>query len=191
MPYRAWNKAPVDTKRRYFELIRQGVGGAGASRRVGVSLSCGSLWFIDAGSVTFIDKPISSRYLTQEDRIEIADGLAAGEPVWSSPACVDTLMCPGFRGVGGLESVSARWGLGLGLWSCGQPGGLSKGCGQLAVHSPSCPQVVSCRVVIRLVFDWCEHIQGAVASSGVVPDLDVVVDRGGEFDAGLPALAVQ
>ena len=86
-------------------------------------------------------------------------------------------MCPGFRGVGGLESVSARWGLGLGLWSCGQPGGLSKGCGQLAVHSPSCPQVVSCRVVIRLVFDWCEHIQGAVASSGVVPDLDVVVDR--------------
>jgi IS30 family transposase len=31
--------------------------------------------------VTFIDKPISGRYLTQDDRIEIADGLAAGEPV--------------------------------------------------------------------------------------------------------------
>jgi hypothetical protein len=30
-----------------------------------------------------------------------------------------------------------------------------------------------------------------VASSGVVPALDVVVDRTGEFDAGLPALAVQ
>jgi transposase, IS30 family len=39
------------------------------------------LWFIDAGSVRFIDTPISSRYLTQNDRIEIADGLAAGEPV--------------------------------------------------------------------------------------------------------------
>jgi transposase, IS30 family len=39
------------------------------------------LWFIDAGSVRFIDIPISSRYLTQDDRIEIADGLAAGEPV--------------------------------------------------------------------------------------------------------------
>ena len=29
----------------------------------------------------FIDKPINPRYLTQDDRIEIADGLAAGEPV--------------------------------------------------------------------------------------------------------------
>jgi IS30 family transposase len=81
MPRWAWNKAPAATKRRYFELIRQGASGASASQRVGVSLSCGSLWFIDAGSVAFIDKPISSRYLTQDDRIEIADGLAAGEPV--------------------------------------------------------------------------------------------------------------
>jgi hypothetical protein len=39
------------------------------------------LWFIDAGSVNFIDKPISTRYLTQNDRIEIADGRKAGEPV--------------------------------------------------------------------------------------------------------------
>ena len=83
MPHLAWNKAPADTKRRYFELIRQGASGAAASRRVGVSLSCGSLWFVDAGSTAFIEKPISSRYLTQEDRIEIADGLAAGEPVKS------------------------------------------------------------------------------------------------------------
>lgn len=86
MAYRAWNKAPSDTKRRYFELIRQGASGTAASERVGVSLSCGSVWFIDAGSVTFIDKPISTRYLTQEDRIEIADGLAAGEPVKSIAA---------------------------------------------------------------------------------------------------------
>ncbi|WP_442880319.1 helix-turn-helix domain-containing protein [Arthrobacter sp. S2(2024)] len=28
-----------------------------------------------------VDKPISRRYLTQDDRIEIADRLAAGEPV--------------------------------------------------------------------------------------------------------------
>jgi Ketopantoate reductase PanE/ApbA C terminal len=81
MPYRAWNKVPSDTKRRYFELIRDGASGMAASQRVGVSLSCGSVWFIDAGSVTFIDKPINSRYLTQDDRIEIADGLAAGGPV--------------------------------------------------------------------------------------------------------------
>lgn len=86
MAYRAWNKAPAAVKRRYFELIRQGASGAAASQQVGVSLSCGSLWFIDAGSVTFIDKPISSRYLTQDDRIEIADGLAARESVKSIAA---------------------------------------------------------------------------------------------------------
>ncbi len=81
MPRGGHNRAPVETKRRYFALIRQGASGAQASSQVGVSLSCGSVWFIDAGSVTFIDAPISSRYLSQDDRIEIADGLAAGEPV--------------------------------------------------------------------------------------------------------------
>ena len=81
MPRWAWNKAPTDTKRHYFELIRRGASGSAASQQVGVSLSCGSLWFIDAGSVSFIDKPISSRFLNQDDRIEIADGLAAGESV--------------------------------------------------------------------------------------------------------------
>jgi IS30 family transposase len=75
------NKMPRGIKRRYFELIRTGMSGSEAASAVGVSLSCGSLWFIDAGSVRFIDTPISSRYLTQDDRIEIADGLAAGEPV--------------------------------------------------------------------------------------------------------------
>lgn len=68
-------------KRRYFELIRTGMSGSAASERVGVSLSCGSLWFIDAGRVNMIEKPISRRYLTQDDRIEIADGLARNEPV--------------------------------------------------------------------------------------------------------------
>lgn len=77
----AWNKSAAGVKRRYFEFIRQGLSGSAASQEVGVSLSCGSLWFIDAGSVKFIDTPISGRYLTQDDRIEIADGLAAGESV--------------------------------------------------------------------------------------------------------------
>lgn len=66
-------------KRRYFELIRQGLSGSAASQKVGVSLSCGSLWFIDAGSVSVIEKPISSRYFNQGDRIEIAEGLASRE----------------------------------------------------------------------------------------------------------------
>ena len=50
---------------------------------VGVSPSCGSLWFIDAGRVDFVERPISARSLSQDDRIEIADGLAADEPVKS------------------------------------------------------------------------------------------------------------
>jgi transposase, IS30 family len=81
MPRYAPNKMPAAVKRRYFELIRTGLSGSEAAKRVGVSLSCGSLWFIDAGSVSFVDTPISSRYLSQDDRIEIADGLARGEPV--------------------------------------------------------------------------------------------------------------
>jgi IS30 family transposase len=73
-------------KRRYFELIRAGVRGARAAAEVGVSLSCGSLWFIDAGSVNYVDTPISTRYLSQDDRIEIADGLVRGEQVKSIAA---------------------------------------------------------------------------------------------------------
>ncbi|MBC9003967.1 IS30 family transposase [Micromonospora aurantiaca (nom. illeg.)] len=81
MPRYAPNKMPAVVKRRYFELIRTGLSGAAAAQRVGVSLSCGSLWFIDAGRVSFVERPISPRYLSQDDRIEIADGLARGEPI--------------------------------------------------------------------------------------------------------------
>jgi IS30 family transposase len=73
---------PTGVKRRYFELIRQGLKGAEAARRVGVSTSCGSLWFIDAGRVIVPEPgPISSRFVSQDDRIAIADGLRAGTPV--------------------------------------------------------------------------------------------------------------
>jgi transposase, IS30 family len=81
MPRYAPNKMPAAVKRRYFELIRTGLSGSAAAQEVGVSLSCGSLWFIDAGRVSFIEPAISPRYLSQDDRIEIADGLAQGEPV--------------------------------------------------------------------------------------------------------------
>lgn len=86
MPRYAPNKMSTDVKRRYFELIRAGVRGARAAQEVGVSLSCGSLWFIDAGSVSYVEAPISGRYLSQDDRIEIADGLAWGEQVKSIAA---------------------------------------------------------------------------------------------------------
>jgi IS30 family transposase len=81
MPRYAPNEMPAALKRRYFELIRTGLSGSEAAKRVGVSLSCGSLWFIDAGRVSFIETPISPRYLSQDDRIEIADGRSRGEPV--------------------------------------------------------------------------------------------------------------
>ncbi len=81
MPRYAWNKSPTAVKRRYFQLIRTGLAGAAAAERVGVSLSCGSLWFIDAGQVTFVETPISPRFLSQDDRIEIADGLHRGDAV--------------------------------------------------------------------------------------------------------------
>src|SRR3954452_25113164 len=81
MPRHAHNKMPAAVKRRYFELIRAGLSGSAAAQQVGVSLSCGSLWFIDAGRGSFVETPISPRYLSQDDRIEIADGRARGEPV--------------------------------------------------------------------------------------------------------------
>jgi hypothetical protein len=41
------------------------------------------------------------------------------------------------------------------------------------------------------VFGRGAHAEGAVASAGVVPVLDVVVDGGRELDAGLPAATVE
>ncbi|MGW6391204.1 IS30 family transposase [Streptomyces sp. NPDC055103] len=82
MPKYAPNKLPSSVKKRYFELLREGYKGAAAARLVGVSTSCGSLWFIDAGSMIVPDPgPISPRFLTQDDRIAIADGLQTGLPV--------------------------------------------------------------------------------------------------------------
>ena len=79
MPRYAPNKMPTAVKKRYFELIRSGMKGAAAARVVGVSTSCGSLWFLDAGGVILdAPQPISPRFLTQDDRIAIADGLHAG-----------------------------------------------------------------------------------------------------------------
>jgi hypothetical protein len=65
MPRGGANRASVAVKRRsYFQLIRQGLRGAAAARQVGVSTSCGSLWFIDAGGVMIHDPgPVSARFL--------------------------------------------------------------------------------------------------------------------------------
>ncbi|MFI5775450.1 transposase [Streptomyces sp. NPDC051658] len=81
MPKYAPNRFPTQMKSRYFELIRSGLKGAAAARQVGVSTSCGSKWFIEAGSVNIPDEPVSSRFLTQDERIAIAEALHVGTPV--------------------------------------------------------------------------------------------------------------
>lgn len=82
VPRSAHNKMPTSVKKRYFELLREGYRGAAAARVVGVSTSCGSVWFLDAGGMIVADRgPISPRFLTQDDRIAIADGLHAGHSV--------------------------------------------------------------------------------------------------------------
>lgn len=81
MPRYAPNKMSARVKRRYFELIRCGVRGSVAASEVGVSVSCGSVWFVEAGQVHLIERQINQRYLNRDDRIEIADGLAAGRSV--------------------------------------------------------------------------------------------------------------
>src|SRR5690349_25027989 len=83
-------------------------------------------------------------------------GALARYETWSGPGLTDSLICPGFCGLGMLESG-----------------------GDLLL------------LVLVLVFAGCEHVQGAVTSLGVVPDLDVVMDRGGELDACLPSSAVE
>ncbi|WSQ55700.1 IS30 family transposase [Streptomyces sp. NBC_01217] len=85
-------------KRRYFELLREGLMGAAAAREVGVSTSCGSLWFIDAGSMLVPDPgPISPRFLTQDDRIAIADGLHAKQPVKEIAASIGKSLSTVYR----------------------------------------------------------------------------------------------
>src|SRR3982074_310229 len=80
MPRGGSNQMPGSVKKRYFELVREGHMGAAAAPRGGVSTSCGSLWFLDAGGVMISDPgPISPRFLDQDDRIAIADGLRAGQ----------------------------------------------------------------------------------------------------------------
>ncbi|WP_327249830.1 IS30 family transposase [Streptomyces sp. NBC_01320] len=81
MPKYPPNRLPLSVPKEYFELRRGGLKGAAAARRVGVSTSAGSLWFIKAGRMLLPDKPIDDRYLTQDDRITIAEGLLAGRTV--------------------------------------------------------------------------------------------------------------
>jgi transposase, IS30 family len=89
MPRGGHNKMPVAVKKRYMELLREGYKGAAAARVVGVSTSLGSNWFLEAGGMLVADPgPISPRFLSQDDRIVIADGLQAGVDVQEIAASI-------------------------------------------------------------------------------------------------------
>ncbi|MFC9156230.1 hypothetical protein ACFTT0_14770 [Streptomyces bauhiniae] len=83
------NKMPSSVKKRYFELLRDGYTGAAAARVVGVSASCGSNWFTEAGSMTVPDaRSISPGFLIQNDRIAITHGLLAKQTVQEIAASI-------------------------------------------------------------------------------------------------------
>lgn len=110
MPRYAPNKLPTSVKKQYFELVRQGWKGAAAARVVGVSTSCGSLWFLDAGGVLIPDPgSISPRFLTQDDRIAIADGLHAGQDVKEIAATIGKSFQTVYREIKRNSKPDARY----------------------------------------------------------------------------------
>lgn len=110
MPRWAHNKMPSAVKERYFELIREGYKGAAAARIVGVSTSCGSLWFLDAGGMIIPESgPVSPRFLTQDDRIAVADGLRAGQSVKQIAAGIGKSFQTVYREIGRNSKPDGRY----------------------------------------------------------------------------------
>jgi len=102
MPRGGHNKMPAVVKKRYMELLREGYKGAAAARVVGVlSASLGSNWFLEAGGMLVPDPgPTSPRFLTQDDRIAIADGLQAGIAVKQIAASIGKSFQTVYREIG-------------------------------------------------------------------------------------------
>ena len=71
MPRYASNKMPRKVKRRYFERIRQGLSGSEAACEVGVSLSCGSNWFIE--ELAWVPQGTHRRWVGTDDLTEKMD----------------------------------------------------------------------------------------------------------------------
>jgi IS30 family transposase len=113
MPRGGANRLPLAVPKEYFELRREGLKGAAAARRVGVSTSAGSVWFIKAGRMLLPDRPIDDRYLTQDDRIAIAEGLRAGRTAGQIAQDIgkhrSTVYREIARGRGGPEGTYNPW----------------------------------------------------------------------------------
>src|SRR5256885_4770233 len=110
MPRGGANKLSSSVKRRYFELVREGLKGAAAARVIGVSTSCGSNWFLDAGGMIVPDPgPISPRFLTQDDRIAIADGLQAQRSKKAIAASIGKSFQTVYREIGRNSKPDGRY----------------------------------------------------------------------------------
>ncbi|MER5927785.1 helix-turn-helix domain-containing protein [Streptomyces mirabilis] len=98
----SWRSQP-QADCRQAAVLRAGTsrteGGCG-SPPSGVSTSCGSKWFSEAGSTIIPDTPVSPRFLTQDDRIAIADGLRAGKAPASIAAAIGKSTSTVYREIG-------------------------------------------------------------------------------------------
>ncbi len=71
-----------EERRRFWSLIAQGLSSEQAALQVGVSAPVGSRWFRHAGGMSPLPlAPLSGRYLTLQDREDIAASKAAGKSV--------------------------------------------------------------------------------------------------------------
>ncbi|QDN84609.1 helix-turn-helix domain-containing protein [Streptomyces sp. S1D4-23] len=100
MPRGGANRKPTAARQRYFELVRQGLKGAAAARQVGVSTSCGSKWFMEAGGMIIPDTSVAPRFLTQDDRIAIGDGLRAEKTPAAIAAAIGKSTSTVYREIG-------------------------------------------------------------------------------------------
>jgi hypothetical protein len=70
---------PIQVRREFWQPIRAGLPIFKAAQVVGVPIATAQTWHRDAGGVNpYPLKPVSGRYLSFEEREEIAVGLAAG-----------------------------------------------------------------------------------------------------------------
>jgi IS30 family transposase len=70
---------PIQVRREFWQQIRTGLPIFKAAQVVGVPITTARDWFRQAGGVNpYPPKPVSGRYLSFEEREEVAVGLAAG-----------------------------------------------------------------------------------------------------------------
>ncbi len=81
-----WVKERLAVQERYWELLRRGWRSVDACREVGVHAGTGRRWRAQAGGAPRFEPVGKGRYLSLEERLEIADMVVAGESVTAMAA---------------------------------------------------------------------------------------------------------